>query len=80
MNCVFMAGKGLRASGTVQAMQEIMMAQGMDEAHYARQTAAAKTTRDTVRASGRAGNQADAGARAGFPKRAGYSDRDVTEA
>lgn len=65
------------ASGTVQALQEIMMAQGMDE----RITLAKLQTRDTVRASGRAGNRRpDAGARAGFPKRAGYSDRDIYRA
>ncbi len=33
------------ASGTVQALQEIMMAQGMDERSYACQTSAAETAR-----------------------------------
>ncbi|XPE63384.1 hypothetical protein ACNKHU_23795 [Shigella flexneri] len=46
MNYGITAGKVcVGASGTVQALQEIMMAQGMDETHYPGKVAAIETAR-----------------------------------
>lgn len=57
------------ASGTVQALQEIMMAQD-GRADHAYQAPAVKTARDSMWSPGRAGNRRfDAGTRAGLPER-----------
>ncbi len=69
------------ASGTVQALQEIMMAQGMDERITLPKLRQLKQRAIQCGTPGRAGDRRpDAGARAGLPERAGHSDRHLPRA